>query len=218
MLLSDPLAGPAETQVADVRDYPEWHKGRARYGAWVALIEQPALLAYIDICRHRLRDLLHPCPQRQPHLTVFVCGFEQPARVEHDDFPPDALARQIACLEHDMAAPCELPLAPPDSFASAAFIPVGDPQRRLARWRQSLGQVSAEIRQSPYVPHITLGLYRQRVSAAVLRQRLGALEAPTMALDMTRLVYVTYAASELFGALQVQHSVPMRMPASAGTS
>lgn len=215
MLFSDPLASPAETLVANLRDYPEWHRGRERYGVWIAPVEQPALLAYIAEVRRELDNLLHPCPDRQPHLTVFVCGFDQPAAVHDDDFPPDRLQRQITLLEANPGAPCTLPLAAPDSFASAAFIPVGDPEGRLAQWRTLLGGASREVRQAHYVPHITLGLYRRRISADALRQRLAAIDAPNVALSINQLHYVTYDTRSHFGPLHRQHRSILTSPGKA---
>lgn len=213
MLFSDPVAAPAETWPAPWRDYPEWHRGRQRYGVWIVPIEQADLLDWLDACRRQLHDLLHPSPQRPPHLTVFVCGFEQPRRVHDDDFTAQACERQLAALRAHASAPSALPLACVDSFASAAFVPVGDPQGLLAGWRHRLGQASREIRQSAYVPHITLGLYRKRVEAAALRQRLQALPAPSVALQVKRLIYATYVARQHMGPLRAQHIVSMQASA-----
>lgn len=200
MLFSDPIAGPTETLVADLRDYPEWHRGRRRYGVWVLPVDDPELLDYIDAARSQLADLIHPSPRRQPHVTVFVCGFHG-AGERDDDFPLHRLDRQVALLEACANGTCALPLARLDSFASAAFIPVGDPMGQLARWRQAFGESSREIRQAPYVAHITLGLYRQRVPAQVIRQRLGDVAPPPLSLSVTELQYVTYDAHEHFGSL-----------------
>src|SRR5579859_6101293 len=95
MLFSDPVAGPAETMVADLRDYPEWRRGRMRYGVWIVPVRDAALLAYIDAARRELAGLIHPSPRRQPHLTLFVCGFPGEG-LDDDDFPPQRLARQVA--------------------------------------------------------------------------------------------------------------------------
>ncbi len=194
----------AQTLPAELRDYPEWHRGRPRYGLWMIPVEQPALLAYIAALQTQLADLLHPPGARQAHLTLFVCGFEQPRVQFDDDFPPARLAAQQAALQAAFTAPCELPLGAVDSFASAAFIPVGDPQRQLAAWREQLAACSREIRQADYVPHITLGLYRRRLPAAQLRARLAALPAPPQALRVEQLHYASYASVEQFGALHSQ--------------
>lgn len=200
MLFSDPLNGPAETVVATLRDYPEWHRGRTHYGVWIIPVVDPWLLAYIDEARAALGDLLHPVGHRQPHLTVFVCGFHG-AGCRDDDFPEERLHVQRALLAREGGPPCLLPLLPADSFASAAFVPVDDRQGHLGRWRSLLRQAGAEIRSSAYVPHITLGLYRQQVSAAELRRRLAALPAPCMSLQVDELRYVTYQAREHQGRL-----------------
>jgi hypothetical protein len=215
MRFSDLHAGPAETLVAERRDYPEWHRGRKRYGVWMVPIDEEALLSYIEDARRSLADLLHPCSQRQPHLTVFVCGFHERQRVADDDFPPERLQQQRALLEGRIGSPCSLPLAAPDSFASAAFIPVGDPEGRLAHWRRLLGQVSAEVRPSVYVPHITLGLYRRRVDAQVIRDRLGAIDAPTMPMSVTQLHYATYDTRSQFGPLHSHHRLQLGAPVQA---
>jgi 2'-5' RNA ligase len=210
MLFSDPGAGPVETLAAELRDYPEWRRGRERYGVWVLPIVQPDLLDYLANARRALADLLHPSPLRQPHVTVFVCGFHQPRGRADDDFSPGLLRRQRALLRRHAGGQATLPLARPDSFASAAFIPVDDATGRIAHWRALFGSVSHEVRQSTYVPHITLGLYRRRVHAATIRRRLAALEAPSMALIATELHYVTYAAREQLGPLRVHRRWPMR--------
>lgn len=204
MLFSDAAAGPAETLVAELRDYPEWHRGRHRYGVWVVPITQPELLAYIEQARARLADVLHPSLLRQPHLTVFVCGFHRPRGSADDDFSPHQLRRQIAALRSGAALSAELPLGRPDSFASAAFIPVADPDGQLAHWRHLLGHAAREVRPSPYVPHVTLGLYRRRLDADSVRERLGELSAPPGALIATELHYATYAARNQFGPLRSQ--------------
>ncbi|MGP1665432.1 MAG: hypothetical protein ACTS5I_05880, partial [Rhodanobacter sp.] len=99
MLFSDPTTSPSETMVAELRDYPEWHRGRLRYGVWVVLVDEPALLSYLREARQQLADLLHPCAERQPHLSVFVCGFEAPACIANDDFSPAQWQDQIERLQ-----------------------------------------------------------------------------------------------------------------------
>jgi 2'-5' RNA ligase len=204
MLFSDARHGPSETIVAELRDYPEWHRGRLRFGVWMISVEDPALLDYIESAQRRLADLLHPSLQRQPHLTMFVCGFEQSACIADDDFSPMQLQAQIDALHRERGTSCSLPLAGPDSFASAAFIPVGDPEGRLTIWREVLGRKVREVRQAPYTPHITLGLYRRKITAEIVRQRLSEIEAPPVSLRVGSLHYATYDARLQFGSLESQ--------------
>jgi len=181
-------------------------------------VADPAVLDYIDAARAQLADLIHPSPRRQAHVTIYVCGFHG-AGDHDDDFPPHRLDRQVALLEAHAGTGCALPLAPLDSFASAAFIPVGDPMGRLARWREVLAEGSREIRQAPYVAHITLGLYRRCVPAEVIRQRLGTVAAPPSWLRATELRYATYEAQDHFGPLRCIRRVALAtaLETAAGT-
>lgn len=207
MLISDLKHGPSETVIAELRDYPEWHRQRQRYGVWIIPVNDPVLLDYIETVRRRLADLLHAPQQRQPHLTLFVCGFEQPSHVANDDFSPAQLHEQIELLQGLRGAACSLPLGAPDSFASAAFIPVIDPSAQLTHWRGALEVAAKEIRQAAYVPHITLGLYKRKATAAEVRQRLCELDAPSTSLRISQLHYATYDARLHLGPLETRHIV-----------
>lgn len=194
---------------ADLRDFPEWRRGRTRYGIWMIPVEAPDILGYLDQVRERAGDLLHPPGARQAHLTLFVCGFEAPSVRWNDDFTPDRLHRQIARLEQRKDGPCALPVLPPDSFASAMHIPVGDPLSRLATWRDELDAASREIRQAPYAPHITVGLYRRRVPAEDLRRFLTSLPPPPPALAVGELHYATYDGRDQHGRLETRFRLPL---------
>jgi 2'-5' RNA ligase len=209
MLISDLKHGPSETLVAELRDYPEWHRQRERYGVWIIPVTDHALLDYIEVARQRLADLLHPSQQRQAHLTLFVCGFEQPSRAADDDFSPTQLHDQIESLQRLRGAGCSLTLGAPDSFASAAFIPVMDPSAQLAKWRCALEVATKEVRQAIYVPHITLGLYKRKAAAEEVRQRLREIDAPSTPLQIDQLHYATYDARLHFGPLETQHIVSL---------
>ncbi len=207
MLISDLKHGPSETVIAELRDYPEWHRQRQRYGVWVIPVNDSALLDYIAAAWLQLADLLHPPRQRQPHLTLFVCGFEQPRQVADDDFSPTQLHDQIESLQRLRGTACSLPLGAPDSFASAAFIPVMDPCGQLSQWRRALEVAAKEVRQAAYVPHITLGLYKRKAAAEEVRQRLREIDVPLMSLRISQLEYATYDARLHFGPLETRYVV-----------
>jgi len=207
MRISDLKHGPSETVVAELRDYPEWHRQRQRYGVWIIPVSDPVLLDYIEAARQRLADLLYPSLRRQPHLTVFVCGFEQPECVADDDFSPTQLHDQIESLQGLRGAACSLSLGAPDSFASAAFIPVMDSSGQLTQWRCALEVAAKEVRQTTYVPHITLGLYKRKAMAEEVRQRLREIDAPSTSLRISQLHYATYDARLHFGPLETRHIV-----------
>ena len=207
MLISDLKHGPSEMVIAELRDYPEWHRQRQRYGVWVIPVNDPVLLDYIEAARRRLADLLHPSQQRQPHLTLFVCGFAQQVAVADDDFSPIQLSNQIESLQNLRGVACAHPLGAPDSFATAAFIPVIDSSGQLTQWRRALEGSAKEVRQANYLPHITLGLYKRKATAEEVRQRLREIDAPSMSLRISQLHYATYDARLHFGSLETRHVV-----------
>jgi hypothetical protein len=209
MLFSDPDHSPSESLPAELRDYPEWRRGRSRYSVWILPVECPTLLKRIADLRRQLSDLLLPSGARQPHISLFVCGFRSGLQRYDDDFSCQQRQQQLRAMGRQPRTAFTLQIGQPDSFASAAFLPVQDPSGQLQAWRSRMAEHGAEVRQSPYLPHLTLGLYRQRLPAALIRQRLAALadNASPYSLPISRLCYATYRARDLNSPLQVHHSL-----------
>ncbi|MBU0806245.1 MAG: 2'-5' RNA ligase family protein [Gammaproteobacteria bacterium] len=194
--------------VTELRDYPEWHQGRNRYGVWILPVQCPDLLARITLIQQQLADLLHPPGRRQAHITLFVCGFASGVQRRDDDFSKSQLQRQLKALGQQPRHALSLSIGQPDSFASAAFLPIDDPTGQLLAWRECLGEHTREVRQSPYHAHITLGLYQRSADAALIRQRLDALsEFSPRSLKVNTLQYGHYRARQLFSTLRIQHSL-----------
>lgn len=210
MLISNPLTSPAHSLACELRDYPEWHRGRSRYAVWVLPVQCPILLAHIDRVHQQLSDVLHPPGRRQAHITLFVCGFISGNARHDDDFSKQHLQQQLKAMGRQSRQPLDLLIDQPDSFASAVFLPVYDPSGQLQHWRTQLSEQSTEVRQSPYHAHITLGLYRRSVDAALLRARLAELaeEAPRQ-LRVKSLQLCHYRARQLFSPLRVRHSLQL---------
>lgn len=208
MLLSDPHNSPPHSLPCELRDYPEWHRGRSRYGLWLLPVQCPALLAHIAWLRLQLADLLHPPGRRQAHISLFICGFSSGLRRHDDDFSKAQLQAQLRDLGRAPGPCLNLQIGAADSFASAAILPIQDPSGQLQAWRQRLAKHASEVRQAPYLPHITLGLYRRSLPAELLRERLNALQlAAPQPLQVRQLHYATYSAHQLFGPLRVRHSL-----------
>jgi len=211
VLISNPLTSPAHSLACELRDYPEWHRGRSRYAVWVLPVQCPILLAHIDRVQQQLSDVLHPPGRRQAHITLFVCGFISGNARHDDDFSKQHLQQQLKTMSRQSRQPLDLLIGQPDSFASAVFLPVYDPSGQLHNWRTRLGEQSTEVRQSPYHAHITLGLYRRSLPAEQLRERLLALhETQPRPLRIHQLQYATYNARQLSGPLRVRHSLRLR--------
>lgn len=210
MLLSQAQTGPTHTLPCELRDYPQWHRGRQRYAVWSIPVDCPAVLARMQAARELLGDWLHPADQRQAHITLFVCGFIASQRQHSDDFTAPQLERQSQALAQLRPRAFSLQIGGLDSFASAAFLQVTDARQQLPLLRRQLAGATREIRQAPYHPHLTLGLYRQRIAAAAWRERATALaELPPLPLAVKELHYCSYQAQQLFGPLRVERRLPL---------
>lgn len=211
MLFSDPRHAPAQSVACERRDYPEWHRGRQRYAVWSLPVDCPRILARLSRAQTHLGDRLHTGYRRQAHITLFVCGFPAERARFDDDFPAERLAAQLAALHTLRASPFALQIGGLDSYASAPFLSVNDPEGRLAALRTALGERSAEVRQNPYHAHLTVGLYARSEPRQTLQPRLAAFaENELLPLPVGELHYSTYAASELFGPLRTERRLDLR--------
>jgi len=194
----------AETQLiaTEIRDYPEWHKGRSDYGLWYIEIDQPELIQYLDEIQAQFSGLLLPAQQRQYHITLFVCGFLQPFTHQYDDdFQIQQLQHQIKSLEALQLTTFELEIRQIDSFSSALFLHIKDQDHVLAQIRQQFAQVSGEIAALEYCPHITLGLYREAWLSDIVLERIQQLSIKTINVEVKKLTFGYYKAQILQGFL-----------------
>ena len=184
------------------RDYPAWRKGRTHYGVWLIDADLGPVRARLQQAQAHLAPLL-AASQRQPHITVFVCGFMADVVVHDDDFSPALLAAQQAALQALRQAAFTLQIGGIDSFDSAVFLRVCDPERGLERLRHALGQGTREIRQSAYVPHLTVGLYRGAFDKQTVSGRLQSFVPRTpISLRVESVHFARYEARVLGGPLE----------------
>ncbi|MNZ94896.1 hypothetical protein D3C78_1140160 [compost metagenome] len=211
MLFSDARHAPAQTLACELRDYPEWHRGRARYGVWTLPVGCPRILARFERARAQLGDWLHDDYRRQAHITLFVCGFPAEHAQFDDDFPAARLAAQQQAVRKLDIGAFELQIGGLDSFASAPFLTVSDPEGRLDALRSALAAHSPEIRQSDYHAHLTVGLYARSVPRPCVQRQLAAFaEGDPLPLKVRELHYSSYAAAELFGPLHTEQRLTLR--------
>ena len=196
------LQADAQLIATAIRGYPEWHKGRSDYGLWYIEIDQPELIQYLDEIQAQFSNLLLPAQQRQYHITLFVCGFLQPAVKQYDDdFQIQQLQQQIKLIEALQLKPFELEITQIDSFSSALFLQIQDQQGVLAQIRQQFAHVSGEIAALEYCPHITLGLYGAAWPSDRVLQRIQQLSLKTMKIQVKKLTFGYYKAQILQGLL-----------------
>jgi len=196
---------PPQTLACELRDYPEWHRGRTRYAVWALPVECPQILARVQRAQQHLGDWLHQGYRRQAHITLFVCGFVAEQLQFDDDFPTERLTAQFNTLQRLDLSAFELQVGGLDSFASAPFLNVTDSTGQLEVLRRTLAAHSPEIRQSPYTPHLTVGLYAHSVPGEELGARMDTFaDRAPLTLRVSELHYCSYAAGELFGPLHTE--------------
>lgn len=205
-----PYTSPVSTIPCELRDYPEWHQGREYYCVWTLPVRDRAVLERLQYAQSHLSPWLHHGYRRQAHITLFVCGFDALEPCRNDDFTVQLRQLQVKALEVMAQAPFELHIGGLDSFASAPYLQVSDPEGVLARLRQRLQCISPEVRQADYVPHLTVGLYQQALSWQRLQARLSTFnQTGPLALQVSELELCRYRARELFGPLARMVSVPL---------
>jgi 2'-5' RNA ligase len=182
-------------------DFVDWRQGRSHYAVWAIDLDMAALRTSTAAIRAHLADYLLPGYQRQPHLTLAVCGFPSVAKQRTDDFDAAALAGQIAALEGLCQAPFALEIGAPASFTSAAYFAVNAANGVLSRLHQALNGPPAPA--CPFLPHLTFGLYRDCFSLQEVLMRLRDWPPlPPCSVAVNRLSLMVYQAAQIGGALQ----------------
>lgn len=221
-------------------DYPEWHLGRTRYGLWALEVDATAVLERFYQAQQALADYLLPGYQRQPHVTLYVCGFldwlepQQPQA--NDNFSKQQLAQQRTQLAttleqfRNSGQGITLAVGGVDSFSSAPYLRIDDPQQQLARLRaackvqeaendlplkqRGLSAQANEFRSHPYTPHLTLGLYRDAFSCHTLSQAFDRINQrhnfeTELPLPVTALHFMSYGSHCVGSPLCRELSLPV---------
>lgn len=205
-----PYTSPVSTIPCELRDYPEWHHGREFYCVWTLPVHDRPVLQRLQSAQRHLSPWLHHGYRRQAHITLFVCGFDALEQCRDDDFTVQLRQLQVEALEALGQTPFELQVGGLDSFASAPYLQVNDSEGVLAMLRERLQCISPEVRQADYVPHLTVGLYKQALPWQRLQAGLNAFnQIEPLTLRVSELELSCYRASELFGPLARIASVPL---------
>lgn len=199
------------TLPSEQRDFAEWHRGRPHYAVWTVALDDPAIDARLDQLRAALQPLLLPGYQRQPHITLQLCGFAVDLPHEPGDFGPQQMQDHADALARLRLPPFELHIGGAFSFASAACLAVQDPSSSLPRLRAALSQAAASDDATPYVPHVTAGLYCGAWPVHEILQRLHALQSlPEIAVPVTQLDWMHYDTAVVGGPLRTLQRFSLR--------
>ena len=202
--------GFKETLPTKNRDYQGWHRGRKKYAAWTIDIQDPPVQSRFDAARAHLSDFLLKPYFRQAHVTLFVCGFLADVERFDDDFSTDGLKRQLQALKEARLAPFEIEIGGIDSFATAPFLEVFDVTGGIEKIRNVLSSTHAEIREAAYVPHVTLGLYKDRFARKMVAERVSVLSPESRIIYWVDEIHLmTYSALEIAGPLKRHRTIQL---------
>ena len=144
----------AETsEVLDAETWRSWSQGPRWYYVLAAMIRDERVERRREHVAEVLGQALQLTSPGQPHVTVRSIGFEP-------------------CKWTPITV--ELEVLGPDTFTTAAYLKVNSPE--ITQVRKKLDTVSpalpVEDRQTPYIPHVTVGTYLERVSLHEVQQAL----------------------------------------------
>jgi 2'-5' RNA ligase len=195
-----------ETIRSRIHDYPDWHHGRQDYSVWLIELGHADVTKKVVAAREHLSEFLIKPFQRQPHITIYVCGFIADIPC-YDDYSAEQFGRHAHLLRDAAVKPFTIVIGGLSSFASAPFLEVADPEGGIGQVRALLSTTGQEIARSVYTPHITIGLYSGTFPSSVVSERISSFPKDPCKLAVDRITFATYQAREIAGALTGRYEV-----------
>jgi hypothetical protein len=191
------------------RDYVEWHRGRTTYGLWLVELGTEEISQKVEAAQEHLSDFLLKPYHRQPHVSIFICGFLADALSFDDDYSTEQLHVHAEWLHNADIKPFVIEVGRLNSFASAPFLEVHDLDHGIERVRSVLSATTKEIGSSSFTPHVTVGLYSRAFQSRVVVEKISTFQSLPIRLTIEQLTFATYDAREIAGALTRKHSVTL---------
>ncbi|MDP3539545.1 MAG: 2'-5' RNA ligase family protein [Azonexus sp.] len=185
------------------RDFVEWHRGRRPYVFWGLDVDMPAVVERVAAARQHLHGLLLDGYNRQPHITIELCGFAGEVPLAGDEFDSASLSAQVAALRQAAPAPFEIEIGGLASFTSAPYLQVVDASHSVAAVRNCLAVDGAVRLLGDYMPHVTVGLYGDAWPADNVRSRLSEFATgEPLPCRIERISLMAYEPSQIGGPLR----------------
>jgi 2'-5' RNA ligase len=193
-----------------IQDHPEWHRGRTDYCLWLIGLENEELHRKVEAAREHLSEFLLKPYRRQPHITLFVCGFFVDTPQFDDDYSAQQLELQERSLKEAGIKPFSIEIGGLNSFTSAPFLEVHDRDGGIERVRAALSATGREVGRSAFTPHVTIGLYSGAYGSDSIAPRIADVPKDPCTLFVDRITFALYQAQDIAGALTYQHDVSLR--------
>lgn len=192
-----------------IQDHPEWHRGRTDYCLWLIGIENEELHHKVEAAREHLSEFLLKPYRRQPHITLFVCGFFVDTPQFDDDYSTQQLRIQERSLKEADMKPFSIEIGGLNSFSSAPFLEVDDRDGGIERVRAALSATGREVGRSVFTPHVTIGLYSGAYPSHIISSRIADFPKDPCMLFVDRITFALYRAQDIAGALTYQQDVSL---------
>lgn len=168
-----------------------WHGGRRRYAVWLIEADTAAVRGLAASARARLAPWLGSAPRRQLHVTLCACGFPVRRARRPDDFNAEQRRAQRVALAAAGLSGFSLRVGGIGSFNGCPYLRVADAAGRLQALHALLAGPIPQARSQPFVPHVTLGAYRQRFALDAIARAAEAFDAHAW-LPVTALTLASY--------------------------
>lgn len=172
-------------------------------------LERDEVRRKVEAARKHLSGLLLTSYERQPHITLFVCGFLVHERRWHDDYNKSQFDAHCRLLKESKLEPFPIEIHDLNSFASAPFFKVHDCQGGIEKIKALLSTTTVEIESVRFSPHVTIGLYSGAFDSSVVLDRIKAFADEPIRLSVDRITFAAYDASDICGPLVYKHHVSL---------
>lgn len=199
-----------QTLPTEKLDYEEWHRGRKEYAVWTIGVQSRSVQSRFDTARAHIAEFLFEPYRRQPHVTLFVCGFLAEIKRYRDDYTVDELERSLRALEEAKPEPFEIKIGGINSFGAAPFLEVFDVSGGIERIRNVFTGIRSDIREEEYIPHLTLGLYSDHFDTRMVAEKMSSFCPDSLITHCVDEISLTaYSARTIAGPLAVKYAVDL---------
>jgi 2'-5' RNA ligase len=198
-----------KTIATAIRDFPEWHRGRKEFTLWMIELEQDSVLQRVESVRKHLSGFLLTSYERQPHISLFVCGFLVEVQRFDDDYAAHQLDAHCRLLADSKIRPFSIEISGLNSFASAPFLQVYDRDGGIERIRAVLSNTVTEIERDTYTPHVTVGLYSHEFEGSVVLERIRTFAYEPLRLSVDRIAFAAFDPWDIRGPLRSKRQVKL---------
>lgn len=181
------------------RDFYEWHNGIPYYGFWAVVVNDPDWIELYNSARIHVKQFVHLGYERLPHITITACGL-----LDCHHFSAEHFREQWRILNEMTISPFYLTIGSMNSFSSAPYLTVEDPEGVLKQIRDHLMVISKEDTPVEYQPHITLGLYEYALDTNEVADYLARFKyASIKPMLVNELDFCAYKTKEIQGPFKI---------------